>query len=71
MYGVDAQGASVMLRVSGFFNHLYVQLRPGRNPTTAAAADPSASLTAPLVGAAATAAAETLAPGNPNPNTQH
>jgi hypothetical protein len=50
-------------RVSGFFNHLYVQLRPAHNPT--AAADPTANLTTPLVGVAATAAAEALAPGAP------
>ena len=58
-------------RVSGFFNHLYVQLRPGHNPATAiaiataAAADLTANPTTPLTGVAATAAAEVFAPGAP------
>ena len=60
-------------RVSGFFNHLYVQLRPGHNPATAiataaaaaAAADPTENPTTPLIGVTATAAAEVFAPGAP------
>ena len=62
----------LLRRVSGFYNHLYVQLRPGYNtPATsvaaaAAAADPTAKPTTPLTGIAATAAAEVLlAPGPP------